>query len=277
MPFRHLVVRHLVFAELDLHMAPVGNALGILHRLPGIGKQSLHLLFALHIVLAALVAHPVLVRQLLAGLQAQQDIVRLCVLHIGIMHVVGGHQRDVQLLTHSQQRRIHRLLGGNPVILQLQEKVAPAETGFIPFRNLARLVDQPFLNIALHLPRQTGRQRDDALMKFLQHFHVHTGPVVIPFRETAADDLHQICVTCIVLRQQHQMIVSVFAAGQLPVKPGTGRHIDLTADDRIQTRCRRFFIKVDHAVHNAVVRDGCAVHTQLFDALDVFFDLVGTV
>ncbi len=72
------------------------------------------------------------------------------------MHVVGRHQRDIQFLTHPQQSRIHRLLGGNPMILQLQEKVPLAKAGFISLRHFPRLVDQAFLDIALYLPSQAG-------------------------------------------------------------------------------------------------------------------------
>ncbi len=91
---------HLVFAELNLHMASVGNALGILHRFPCISEKTFHLLLTLHIVLSAFIAHTVLVRQLLASLQTEQNIVGLRILRIGVMHVVRRHQRDIQFPAH---------------------------------------------------------------------------------------------------------------------------------------------------------------------------------
>ena len=88
---RHLISGQLGLPERNLHIAPVGNALGILQSLPRIGKQPLHLLLALHEILAALIAHPVLVRQLLVGLKAQQNIVGIRVPGIGVVDVIGGH------------------------------------------------------------------------------------------------------------------------------------------------------------------------------------------
>ena len=78
-------------------MTPVRDPLGILHRLPGIGKQSLHLLLALDIILTALIAHPVLVRECFSGLDTQKDIMGFHILRISIMYVIGTHQRDIQL------------------------------------------------------------------------------------------------------------------------------------------------------------------------------------
>ncbi len=163
------------------------------------------------------------------------------------------------------------------MVLQLQEEIALAEAVFVLSRNLLRLVDQPFLNIPLYFTGQTRRQRDNPLMILPQHFHIHTGSVIVSFRETAADNFYQIGITGVILRQQHQMIISVLAAGQFPVEAGMRRHVNFTADDRIDSRCRGFLIEVNDAVHNAMVRDGGAVHPQLFDPFDIFFDFIGTV
>ena len=57
-------------------------------------------------------------------------------------------------------------------------------------------------------------------MELLQYFHIHTGFIIVAFRESTADDLHQVRITGIVLRQQHQMVITVLSAGQFLVKPG---------------------------------------------------------
>ncbi len=87
-------------SEFYLHMAAVRDALGVLQGFPGVGEQGLHLLLALDEILAPLVAQPVLVRQLLVGLEAQEDVVGVHVLLVGVVDIVGGHQGDVQLLAH---------------------------------------------------------------------------------------------------------------------------------------------------------------------------------
>lgn len=105
------------YAKLYLHITTVCNPLGILHGLPCIGEQSLHFLFALDIILSALVAHTILVRQLFARLQAQQNVMRDRILRIGIVHIVGGHQGNVQLPAHLDQFHIHGSLFRDAVIL----------------------------------------------------------------------------------------------------------------------------------------------------------------
>ena len=218
-PFRHLEMRQLRHAELDLHVAPVRNGLSVLHRLPGIGEEPLHLLFAFHIILAAFIAHPVLIRKLLRGLDAQQDIVGLFILRIRVMHVVGDHQRDIQFLTHGKQGGIHQPLCRNPMVLQLQEKIPLSEAFLVFQRRLFRLVHQTFLDVPRHLSRQAGGKGDDSLMILIQKFHIHTGLIVKALCETAADDFHQVGVSRIVLRQQDQMIIPVVPAACLSVKP----------------------------------------------------------
>ena len=71
--------------------------MSVLNGFKGVGEQGAHLLLGLAVILPALVAHTVFVRHLLAGLDAQQDIVGLLVLRIGIVDVVGGHQVDAQI------------------------------------------------------------------------------------------------------------------------------------------------------------------------------------
>ena len=89
--FRHLEMGELGDSEFYLHMAAVRDALGVLQCFPGIGEQGLHLLLALDEILAPLVAQPVLVRQLLVGLEAQEDVVGVRVLLVGVVDIVGGH------------------------------------------------------------------------------------------------------------------------------------------------------------------------------------------
>lgn len=102
---------------------------------------------------------------------------------------------------------------------------------------------QSFLDIARHFTCQTRRQRNNSLVKFLQNLHIDTRLVIVPLRKTAADDFAQIRVTSIIFRQKHQMVIPVIPAGNLPVKTGIGRNIDLTAQNRIDTLCPRRTVK----------------------------------
>ena len=117
-PVRHRKVRQLRHTEFNLHMAPVGNLLGILNRLRGVREKCAHLLLGFDIILSALIAHTVLIGQLFPCLETQQDIMRLPVLRIGIVHVVGGDKLNAKLLAKPHQAGIHRLLIRDSVILE---------------------------------------------------------------------------------------------------------------------------------------------------------------
>ena len=73
------------------------------------------------------------------------------------------------------------------------------------------------------------------------------------------------------------MVIAVLSRPLFSVKSRTGRHIDLASDDRLDACLFCRLIKIDHAVHDAVIGYGRAVHSKLFDALYIFFDLIGAV
>lgn len=104
----------------------------------------------------------------------------LNVLRIRVVDVVGGHQGDFKLFAHAQQRLIHSLLIRNPVILQLQKIIAFSKDLFIFQGLLLGLIVETLYNISLHLPGQAGAQSDDPFVEFLQHLHIHPGPVIKP-------------------------------------------------------------------------------------------------
>ncbi len=140
-----------------------------------IGEQSLHLFRRLNVILSALITHTILVRQLFAGLQTQQNVMRDRILLVSIVHIVGHHQRNASLLAHAQQLLVHRLLLRNAVILQLQEKIVfPRKC---PGTFCARFFASSykfFLNVTGHLSGQAGAQSDDTLVvTFFKSLLVH--------------------------------------------------------------------------------------------------------
>ena len=222
-------MRQLGHAEFDLHMTAVSDSLGILDSLPGIGEQPFHLFLALHVVLSALIAHAILVRQLFPRLQTKQNIVRIGVFCISIMHIVGGHQGDIQFSAHLQENGIYLPLFRQAMVLKFQKEVTLSEAILILSGSLLSLVKESFHNITLHFSRKAGGQCDDALVVPVQHLHVHPWLIIIAFRKAAADNFRQIGISYIVFRKQYQMVVPVLSAGQFFVKAGIWRYIDLAA------------------------------------------------
>ena len=115
------------------------------------------------------------------------------------------------------------------MVLQFQKKVALPKAFLIFSGRLLCFLQHSFLDITLHLARQAGRKCDNALMKFPQHFHIHTGPVIITLRMAAADDFRQVFITDIIFCQKNEVIISVLSADQFLIETGIRCNIDLTA------------------------------------------------
>ncbi len=111
----------------------------------------------------------------------------------------------------------------------------------------------------------------------LQYLKIHARLVIEAVREACGNNADQILVAHIVLTQQHQMIIAVLSLGKLPVKAGTRCQIDLTAKNGMNSLLQRFLIKIDHAVHHAVIGDGQRIHPQLLYPLEHLRDLAGAI
>ena len=216
---RHLEHGQLVVPELDLHVASVRDLLRVLQRLRRVREQRSHLLRRLHVILAALVAHAVLVLHLRLRLDAQKHIVCLPVLGLHIVNIVGAHKRDARLLVHPQKRLVDKLLIRNSVVLQLEEEIALAENALQALRALHRVLIQPHAEQRRNLSREARRQRDQTLVVRLQQLVIHAGFIVKALRKTLGNDLHQVFVTEIIFREKDHMIISLFADRSGLVKP----------------------------------------------------------
>ena len=73
------------------------------------------------------------------------------------------------------------------------------------------------------------------------------------------------------------MIIPVLTCTGFLIKAGTGCYIYFTSENRIDSGFSGCTIKIDHPVHNTVIRDRTAVHAQLFDSFDTFLYLIRAV
>ena len=184
----HFIVWQLRLSKFNLHGTAVRDPLRIFHGLPCIWKESLHLFLTLYVILSAFVSQAVRIRKSLGSLKAEQNIMGLGILRVGIMNVIGSHQRDVQLPAHAEQLRIDGFLLRYAMILQFQKVIPLAKAGLILPRDLTCLVIQALLQITRHLTGKTRRKGNDSLMIALQHFKIHPRLIIITFRKTFADN-----------------------------------------------------------------------------------------
>ena len=275
-PLRQLELRQVILAEGEVKLAPVGNALGVLHGVGITGEQLLHLLRGADVEILRLIAHAVLVVHGFSGLDAQQHVVALGVLLPEIVGVIGADQGNARLLVQAQQAPVHRGLLGNAVVLQLQIEVVPAQDllhgqGVFP-GPLIVAADQAAGNFT----GQAGGQADKALRMPAQQVQVDAGLDIEPVHKGLAHQVRQVPVTGLVLTQQHQVPgLRVQLIGF--VQPGPPGHIHLAPDDRVDALGLAGPIEVDGAVHNAMVRDGHRRLAQLLHQLRQVPDAAGAV
>ena len=145
---RDIEFRQLCHAEFYLHITALGYLVGILQSLRCIGKQGCHLLHGFHVILAALIAHSVLVLKPFAGLHAQENVMGLRVCAVGIVDIIGSHQFDSRLPAHTHKLLIHSVLLRYTVVLQFQEKIPLSENLFISQSRLFGLLIKTFCDIS---------------------------------------------------------------------------------------------------------------------------------
>ena len=263
--------------ETDLHMTAVRDLLRILKCFRRVGEECPHLLFRFYIELAALVAHPVLIRNLLSRLNAEKDIMRFRILCPRIMTVVRADQVDAGFLMHSHQLLVHALLLRQSVILKFQEKIAAAEDFFIAQRGLFSFLVLPVFQTGGHLTGKTGGKRNQSLMIFLQQFQIDAGFVVESLHKSAGYDSHQIVIAGIIFGKENQVIVSLLSAACFLIETGPRGHIDFASDHRFDALGQTLLIKLNAAVHHTVIRDGSRIHSEFLYPRHIIFYFVGTV
>ena len=127
LPRRHREARHQVAALGELDVAALGDLEGVVAGLGQLGPDLAHLGRALEVEVARVELEPVGVGEGLAGLHAQQDLVRLGVLGEGVVQVVGREQGELEVTGDLEQVGPGRPLDRQAVVHQLGVEVAGAE------------------------------------------------------------------------------------------------------------------------------------------------------
>ena len=199
---RHRELRQQQVTELHLHVAAVGNFIGIAQSLRAIAEQRLHLVITLQIIAIVIEAHTIRLINRARRLNTQQNILRRGILLLHIMQIVCRHQAKTKLLRQLLQLRADLVLLIEVMVLNFQKVIFFAENINI-FLNTAACSLQVILqNHLRHLAGNTGTEADNALVIGAQYVLVYTRFIVKALQLTDADDFHQVMVACIVFRQQ---------------------------------------------------------------------------
>ena len=122
---------------------------------------------------------------------------------------------------------------------------------------------------------EAGRQADKPLVILLKKLLIYTRLGVKALHEGGGYHLDEVFIACLILAEQDKMVVAVDFVDF--IEAGAGGHIDLTADDGLDTCLFCSLIELDTAVHDAVIRDGDGILTTLLDAVHELVDTAGTV
>ena len=222
-------------SELKFHIAPLSDFIGIVDRFRNIRQNPAHFLFRFQIKLIVRKAHPVGIADISACLNAQKDIVKFRILPIDIVNVVGCHQTDAGLTAQLLQHRIDPRFLLQPLILNFKEKISLSKDAEIFQRFFPGAFIIPADESLLHSAGDTGAGGDNPSAVCAQHLIIDPRFIIKAFRITPGDYFYQISIALIRLGEKDEMTVSLVLFHIL-IEAGTGRRIDLTADDRLNPR-----------------------------------------
>ena len=124
--------------------------------------------------------------------------------------------------------------------------------------------------------REAGRQANQPLVVLAQQLEINARLDIKSLGKGQADHVNQIAVARHILTEQDQMAVPL-AVGIGLLVAGMGRDIDLTANNRMNALFLGGAVKVDDAVHDAVVGDGDGWLPELDRAVNQPLDAAGAV
>ena len=256
---RHRELRQQQMTELHLHVAAVGNFIGIAQSLRTIAEQLLHLIIAFQIIAVVVEAHTIRLINRARRLDAQQNILRRGILLLHVMQIICRYQPQTELLRQPLQLRADLVFLIKVVVLNFQKVIFLTENIYIFLNTAACSLQVVLQNHLRHFTGNAGTEADYALVICSQHVLVYAWFIIKALQLTDADNLHQVMVACIVLRQQNQMVHAAVIFFQMRAL----RKIYLAADNRLDACLGALLIKFHCAVHRAVVGNRQTVHSQL--------------
>ncbi len=271
---RHGEDGEVVLAELQLEVAALGHLHRVAQGLWAPAELACHHVWRLEIQLVGGKLEAARIADHLAGLDAEQHLVGVCLVLVEIVAVVGRHQLDAEIMAQFLQARIDLPLLRDAVLLHLEveavaEELAQLQSLF-PRRIHAAVADQP-----RHLAVQAGGEGDQPFVVVGQQPAVNARLVVEASRLRHRSQLHQVAVAVLVHRQEDE--VEVVARALVVDEVVSLGDVQLAADDGTQASFLGLGVELQRAVHRPVVGDSHGVHAVFFRFLNQVADADGTI
>ena len=274
--FRNVEVRQVVLVGRELHVASLGDGHGVRQRGRIVAEHRPHLVSGLQIELIPVVAQALLVADVLAGADAQQDVMRTAILLPEVVHVVGADEGQVEVAGHRQQPGVHDALLVDALVLHLQEEVARPEDVPEGRGGLAGPVRLLGAESRRHLPLQATAETDESGRVLRQQLLVDPRLVVEPLGVPRRHQLDEVVVAGEVLGQQHQVVVG-FPGRAASRVTAARRDVHLAAENRLDAPFPGLVMEYDAREHVAVLGDGQSRRTGVPGMVEQLPDAAGAV
>ena len=262
---RRLVLRQAKLREIQLNVAHLRDPLCVGDRLRQVGEELLHLLRALQVV--GVVGHLEALFVVLVGVRvdADENVLDLCVYLMGVMAVVGGHERQARIARQLKQGVVEPVQFRD-VLVTLQLEVEVVERVAVPQSSLAGVVHAAFQQELRHLRGGTAGEGDEARAVEPQQLLVHPGLVVEALQVGPGCEVEQIAIPLHVSGKQKQVIGG--AIGRAFAMAAALGKVGLQANDWLDACLLAGGVEVDCAVQASVVGDGERSHAEFAGALN---------
>ena len=261
-------------AEIQFHIALLGDAHGIGQRFRHMAEGGFHLLGALVVEFRGLEAHVLGIVHGGLRLDAEQHLVGLHVAGIEIVAVVGGHQRQMELFGDLHEAVVDRHLFLQAVGLQFQIEAAGVDVRIFP-RKGKGLVHVAGLDGPRHLARDAGRKADEPLGILAQQGLVHARLVVEALQKALGHQLDEVVIARVVLGQQDKVVPFAGQFGRLVEM--VVADVDLAAENGLDADLGALLGEIGRAVHVAVIGDGAGGHAEVLGAVAQVLEADGPV
>ena len=190
----------------ERNLAAFGHGAGVGDRLRNFAEQLLHLVRTLEIKFRRAETKTLWIVDRALGVDAKHHFVRLGVLLFQIMNVVGGDQRQIELLGIFDQLAVDALFLVHAVIHDFKIEVVAADKGGKFVDGALRAFFVAGQNVRRNLAADAGGEHNQPFVVFGQQFLVDARPVVIHAGgETFGNQVAQTVIAVVVLGQKDQV------------------------------------------------------------------------
>ena len=113
-------------------------------------------------------------------------------------------------------------------------------------------------------------------MVLLQYRVIHPRFIVIPFGKAQRNQFHQIVKSGLIFRKKYQMKIPRFPLLHAFLFH-VFRKINFRPQNRMNSLLFGFLIKIDNAIHHAMIRKRTGIHAEFFDSGNHLRNLSRTV